>query len=163
MKQFTLALIACFVAGSVLFAQEKKEEKMEMKKEAKPEMKKEAKMDMAGSHTMTGWLVDQMCGKKMGSGDAEKSKAKAMKHTKDCALEEACAESGFGLVHDGMWNKFDEKGDKMALDWLKKTDMKSNLMVEVKGTMDGTNIKVESITPVVEKKMEKKEEKKEKS
>jgi len=145
MKRLILVFLACVVASSMLVAQEK------------TETKKEAKKEMSGSHVMTGWLVDQMCGKKMGNGDAEKSNAKAAKHTKDCAMEESCAESGYGLVHDGKWHKFDEAGDKMAADWLGKTDMKNNLMVNVKGTMDGDNIKVESITPASENKMEKKE------
>lgn len=144
MKKFLVMFLACMMASSMLIAQEKTEAKKDMKKE------------MSGSHVMTGWLVDQMCGKKMGNGDAEKSNAKAAKHTKDCAMEESCAESGYGLVHDGKWNKFDEAGDKLAAEWLSKTDMKNNLVVNVKGTMDGDNIKVESIT-AAEKKMEKKE------
>ena len=146
MKKFMVMFLASVVASSMLFAQEKME-------------KKEMKKEMSGSHVMTGWLVDQMCGKKMGNGDVEKSNAKATKHTKDCAMEESCAESGYGLVNNGKWFKFDEKGDKMAADWLSKTDLKNNLMVSVKGTMDGDNIKVESITTASERKMEKKESK----
>ncbi|MGB2868520.1 MAG: hypothetical protein WBD36_08725 [Bacteroidota bacterium] len=144
MKKLILVFLACVVASSMLFAQEKME-------------KKEMKKEMSGSHVMTGWLVDQMCGKKMGNGDAEKSNAKAAKHTKDCAVEESCAESGYGLVNNGKWFKFDEKGDKLAAEWLSKTDLKKNLMVNVKGAMDGDNIKVESITTASEKKMDMKD------
>jgi hypothetical protein len=93
--------------------------------------------------TYKGYLVDKMCGTGFAkSGDVEKATAKAKKHTKDCALEENCKASGYGLLIGAKFHKFDAAGDKLALSYLNKTKKESNLTVEVKGTMDGENINV---------------------
>lgn len=128
MKKLTiLALLSCFILTSAL-AQEKKEKPM--------------------SHSMKGYLVDKMCATGMAKKAPEEAMAKAAKHTKSCALEESCMESGFGLLSEGKWYKFDETGDKKALAWLKKTDKKSDLMIEVTGTHDGDIFKVASFKEV---------------
>lgn len=93
-----------------------------------------------------GYLVDKMCGTGFTkSGDVEKATAKAKKHTKDCALEDHCAASGYGLIMEGKFLKFDAKGDTLAFHYLNKTKRASNLVVEVKGKMDGDNIMVASL------------------
>jgi hypothetical protein len=159
MKRFAL-VIAAAMAVSIAFAQEKMESKKEMPG------KKEAKMEMKGT-AWHGYLADMMCGKRLA-----KDEKKAAKHTVACALEEACAETGFGLVYENAFHKFDEKGDKMAKEWLDKVQadgkQKDNLMVTVSGKMEGDMMMVASITPMammmdkMEKKgdatMEKKEE-----
>ncbi len=128
MKKLTiLALLSCLVLTSAL-AQEKKEKYM--------------------SHSMKGYLVDKMCATGMAKKAPEEAMAKAAKHTKSCALEESCMESGFGLISEGKWYKFDDGGDKLALAWLKKTDKKNDLMVEVSGTHDGDILKVASLKEV---------------
>ncbi len=144
MKNFktlgTAALIILFVSSSVL-AQEKKE----MQKKEMKEMK-EMKETKSMSPTFTGYLVDKMCGTAyVKSGDAAKAAEKGMKHSKACALDDDCAASGYGIVSEGKYLKFDEAGDKVALDYLNESDKKSNFMVEVSGTAEGNMISVKSI------------------
>ncbi len=87
--------------------------------------------------TVTGYLVDKMCG----SGIVKKGPAEAMlkaaKHTRECALEPGCAESGYGVVTDGKFVKFDENGDKKAKELLTKSTLKDHILVEVSGNMQG--------------------------
>jgi len=101
-----------------------------------------------GAHTMKGYLVDQMCGKNMAKADAKKAMMKARKHTRECAMEEECAASGYGLMSDGKYYPFDAAGTKQAAEYLKNTKKESNIEVEVVGTMDGGNINVEAIHDV---------------
>ncbi len=127
------------------------------KKAAGGMMKEMAKADM-----WKGYLVDKMCATGyVKDGDATKANTKGAKHTKACALEENCQESGYGLIMDGKYMKFDQGGDKMATDFLNKTKKKDNFLVEVTGTKEGDIVKVKSITEaksemMMEKKMEKK-------
>jgi hypothetical protein len=117
-----------FIASS-LFAQTKKESK-----------------ESSSEKSYKGFLADKMCGTGFTkSGDAKKASEKAKKHTKDCALEDNCKASGYGLVIGAKFHKFNDAGDKLALEYLNKTKRESNLMVEVKGTMDGDNINVASL------------------
>jgi hypothetical protein len=99
--------------------------------------------------TFKGFLADKMCASGFTkSGDPKIATAKAKKHTKDCALEDNCKASGFGLVIGAKFYKFDLAGDNLALDYLNKTKKTDNLWVEVKGTPDGDNINVASINDV---------------
>lgn len=96
--------------------------------------------------TYKGFLADKMCGSGFTkTGDAKTASAKAKKHTKDCALEENCKASGYGLIIGGKFHKFDDAGDKLALEYLNKTKRENNLVVKVKGTMDGDMINVASL------------------
>jgi hypothetical protein len=107
------------------------------------------KMNLKGlhikSHSMVGYLVDQNCAKKMVMDDVKKSDAKAARHTKECGLEETCRASGFGIVTGGKFYRFDDAGNKKAVDYLNATKKEDNLKVEVAGTMDGDKMNVESI------------------
>ena len=105
-------------------------------------------MDKTTSHTMKGYLVDKMCAVGMAKKAPDEAMAKAEKHTKSCALEESCQESGFGLMSAGVWYKFDDNGDKQALALLNKTDKTSGIMVAVTGVHDGDVFKVTSIKEV---------------
>ncbi|MGA3245276.1 MAG: hypothetical protein ABSE41_11710 [Bacteroidota bacterium] len=99
-----------------------------------------------GEKTFKGFLADKMCGTGFTkSGDAKKATEKAKKHTKDCALEENCRASGYGLVIGAKFLKFNDAGDKLAFDYLNKTKRENNLYVQVKGTMDGDIINVASL------------------
>lgn len=102
-----------------------------------------------------GYLVDKMCGAKM---TGEKGEAKAMKHTKDCALEDHCKASGFGIVTGGAYVKFTDASDAKAVKFLEGTKMESNIYVKVTGTMDGEKLNVTAIDAA--KKTEKKAAKK---
>jgi len=83
-----------------------------------------------------GHLMDSMCAAKM--------KDKAVSHKAKCVLN--CAKSGFGVVtSDGKFVKFDEMGNAKALEALKSTTREADLMVKVKGTIEGDVISVESV------------------
>ena len=62
--------------------------------------------------TLKGYVVDQMCAKTLAKKENVMDKAAA--HTKKCALEEGCAESGYGLFSEGKYYRFDEKGSEQA-------------------------------------------------
>ncbi len=100
---------------------------------------------MEKEHAMAGYLVDVACGTKMSKLDAKKAEDKAMGHSKDCALQDGCKSSGYGILSMGKLIKFDEKGNKLASEYFDKTKKEKGFWVEVKGTMDGDMMKVESI------------------
>jgi hypothetical protein len=81
-------------------------------------------------------LVDNSC--------ANKVKANADAHTKDCALK--CSDSGFAVVtSDGVVLKLDAKGSEEALAALKASSKADHLRVTVSGDRDGDTIKVKSL------------------
>lgn len=89
---------------------------------------------------LMGWLIDKHC--------AEMTKDPAT-HTRSCNLMENCAASGYGAMvkqADGSYKfyKFDQKGDSLAADYLKKTTKENNLTIMVKGAWDGTILQVTS-------------------
>lgn len=97
-----------------------------------------------GQMTMKGFLMDKMC-----SANALKNQdpqAAAMKHTKGCAMKEPCAKSGYGLVSEGKYYAFDQKGNELATEFLKSTQKTNGLSLEVMGTheQDGS-LKVQSL------------------
>ena len=97
------------------------------------------------SRSLVGYLVDRNCAKGMVMNDVKKSDAKAAKHTKDCSLDDACKANGFGIITGGKFYKFDDAGDKKAVDYLNATKKEDNIKVEVVGRIDGNTLKVESI------------------
>ena len=111
--------------------------------------------------TMTGYVVDQMCSKDwVGTDNAT---VKPAKHTKKCALEEGCAESGYGLWVDGKYYKFDADGSAKAKELIEKTSRKDAILVDVTGKQDGETIAVTSIKEAKAPKADKKAMKKEKA
>ena len=54
-------------------------------------------------------------------------------------------ESGYGLVMNGKFFKFDESGDKQAVAFLHKTNLKNDIFVEVAGVHEGEIMRVASI------------------
>jgi hypothetical protein len=142
MKKITAAFLMLVVL-SLGIAQEKKELGTKGK---------------TGSHVMSGYLVDKMCGSNMAKLDMDKASERAIKHTKECALEDGCKATGYGILMKGKYFKFDAKGDKLAEEYLNKTTKANNILVDVACTMDGMNLKVESIkdTKSAEKKTEEK-------
>ena len=96
--------------------------------------------------TLTGYVVDAMCGKMY----ARKSNAfdRARKHTRACALEETCAASGYGIVTEQGWKKFDAAGDGKAKKAIEKSKRKNGLLFEVKGTLKGDTLVVASLTEI---------------
>ena len=97
------------------------------------------------SRSLVGYLVDRNCAKGMVMDDVKKSDAKAAKHTKECSLDDACKVNGFGIITGGKFYKFDDAGDKKAVDYLNATKKEDNIKVEVVGRIDDNTMKVESI------------------
>ncbi len=119
-----------------------------------------AKKGTSGAHAMYGYLIDDACGSKMSKLDEKKAEEKAKGHTKDCALQDMCKSSGYGLMMKGKFVKFDENGNKLASEYFDKTKKEKDFWVDVKGTMEGSTIKVESINDVKAKTMKKEEKEK---
>jgi len=90
--------------------------------------------------TVSGVLVDKMC-----SGET-KTTEKALEHSKDCALMDQCAASGFGVVTaEGAFLTFDAAGNKKAVEFLKSFKGDQNIKITVQGTKEGSALKVTSI------------------
>jgi len=89
--------------------------------------------------TLTGNLVDQMCG-----GDL-KDAAKAADHSKECALMDHCAASGFGIFANGKYVKFDAEGSKKAKALVEKTKKEKDIAIVAEGTLDGDTLTVASL------------------
>jgi hypothetical protein len=140
MRSRGLILVAFALTNSLAYGQEEKVTKKGEKPEEKVERKVEGK-----EMSWHGYVVDAMCAQNMlKRGNAME---KAAKHTRGCALEEGCAASGFGVFDmDGTWHAFDDEGDKKAQALLENSKTEKGIMVDVKGTQDGDNIVVASIT-----------------
>ena len=137
MMKNLIVVLASLVAIAV-FAQDKK---VEAKKEEAP----------SKGLSIHGYLVDAMCAKNMAG--KETTMKKAMAHSRKCALEESCAESGYGVFSDGKWLKFDGEGDKQAKALLEKSTTEKGIEIEVTGKMAGEKLAVMGLK---EQKMDKK-------
>ncbi|MDA2929394.1 hypothetical protein MYX84_05505 [Acidobacteria bacterium AH-259-O06] len=102
-----------------------------------------ATMIFAGEAKKTGILIDAMCGE-MSAANAEK----VANHKVACALMPNCQESGFGIVLEGKFLKFDQAGDEKALQLLKNTKKTDKMKVEVTGDFEGDTVKVSKIEEV---------------
>ena len=118
----------------------------------KPEMKTEKKEMTKGDNKWHGYVVDAMCAKTILKKD--NIMERAAKHTKDCALEDACSATGYGLFYDNKYYKFDEAGDKMAKAAIEKSKKDKDLMFDVTGKMEGDKIMVASLSEMKMDKMD---------
>ena len=97
---------------------------------------------------LTGHLSDVMCATGHLKGSPEGLTKFATEHTKECGLMADCIKSGYGVVADGKWYPFDEKGNTLAKEVFEKTSKNDHIKVVVDGmTHDGT-VLVQSITEV---------------
>jgi len=97
----------------------------------------------AGKVTLRGYLMDASCGAALsGKPNAE---ARALRHTKACALMEECAASGYGVMVEGKWVKFDARGDTLAKKAIKASKKERGHYFEVKGVMRGEKLAVLSL------------------
>ena len=100
-----------------------------------------------------GVLIDSKCG-------FDKTEEKVAKHPATCALK--CADTGLGVVSKDKFIKFDEKGQKIAKEYLEKITKedkeKASTKVHVEGKVskDGKSMEVTAIH-ADKKKDEKKE------
>lgn len=80
-------------------------------------------------------VVDTNCSRKVASNpDA---------HTRTCALQ--CQGSGYGILENGKYIKFDQKGNQEILKQLKASHEKNHLRVNVTGDVQGDHMKVDSV------------------
>jgi hypothetical protein len=93
--------------------------------------------------TLRGYVVDQMCAGKMAK--KENAMEKAEGHTKDCALNDQCAASGYGIFSDGKYYKFDAKGSAEAKEIIEKSSREKALYFEAKGTLADDMLTVTSL------------------
>jgi hypothetical protein len=78
-----------------------------------------------------GLLIDTACGRRLA-----KSPEEAAAHQVSCSLKEECAKTGFGVIVDGKFHKFDKAGNKLATVILKATSKTAGLKVRVDGHFD---------------------------
>ena len=95
---------------------------------------------LGGPDTKTGVLMDAACGARV-APNVEKT----AKHTVACALMESCKASGFGLVLEGRFLKFDPAGDEEAVKLLENAKVRENFRVEVTGEFSETDVKVSAM------------------
>jgi hypothetical protein len=89
----------------------------------------------------TGILVDARCGSNLAKDASE-----AAAHPVSCAIDSA--ESGYGIIADGRFLRFDDHGNRQATLLLKATPKESNLKVRVGGHFEGDLIKVSELETV---------------
>jgi len=82
-------------------------------------------------------LMDAMCASK------EKVAKDPDAHPTSCAVQ--CAKSGYGIMADGKFLKFDEKGNQQIASELKSTKKTDHLRVTVDGDRKGDTIAVNSV------------------
>jgi hypothetical protein len=110
----------------------------------------------AGPQTLTGYLMCQNCGLK---GKCEMNNADLTTHpekyTLKCAKMPDCIASGYGVAvkqSNGKYKfySFDSNGSILALDGIIfRTKRADNLLVQVRCTVKGDRIAVESVTEVL--------------
>jgi hypothetical protein len=88
----------------------------------------------AFGEAVSGVLIDSKC------GDG-KTEEQAAKHPKACTIK--CEKSGYVVVSGKKSLKFDDKGNKLAKEYLAKED--NGTKVVIKGEVKGDEIAVESI------------------
>ncbi len=97
------------------------------------------------SDQLKGYVMDRMCGSKLSQYPPDQAMTKAAKHTRICALMDGCAASGYGLVLNGTWTAFDDKGSKKAEQYLRKSTAEDQLFVTVTGKLTGEKITLTAI------------------
>ena len=88
--------------------------------------------------TLRGYLVDKTC-----ALHATSLAAVGPAHSAQCSI--ASYDAGLGVVADGKWIPFDEKGSKKAVEFLKKAGSEKNARITVTGRMKGNVFAVSSI------------------
>jgi hypothetical protein len=103
-----------------------------------------------GSKTYTGYLADNLCVRSGIAADGANMATNPEKHTVACALMKPCVASGYTLLMKNPSGKFDsypldDKGNTLAVSYLKKTKKTDNILVTISGTMKDNMLQVKSI------------------
>jgi len=86
--------------------------------------------------TVKGYLVDKACAYHASNMDGI-----GKTHLRDCALTSGV----LGVIQHGVFYPFDEKGNKKAIELLKKSKLTQGIMVQATGNMDTNAFVVSSI------------------
>jgi len=78
------------------------------------------------------------------AGCADKVMNDPDKHPRACMLD--CADSGYGVVADGKFIKFDEKGNELAIEALKGSEKKNGIRADITGEIKDDVLHVETLT-----------------
>jgi hypothetical protein len=106
-----------------------------------------------GTTTLHGYVVDQHCaGTLAGKTNAME---KAAGHSKDCALMESCAASGYGIFSEGKYYKFDAKGSRRAQELFEKSKLSKGMYFTATGKLAGETLTLASLTEAKPPKMAK--------
>ena len=90
-----------------------------------------------GTTTLSGYVVDQQCAATIGTKADVMDKAAA--HTRECALKEECAKSGYGIFSGGKYYTFDSTGSATAHAAIGKSKLSKGLFfIAVGKDMNGT-------------------------
>ena len=84
---------------------------------------------VADTLTLTGDIIDNMCA---GGQKAENLAAFIKTHTKECALMDQCAASGYSIYTNGALMKFDMASSMKVAEFLKKPESKLQVVAVVK-------------------------------
>jgi hypothetical protein len=88
-----------------------------------------------------GTLIDVMCGAEV------KTQEDADTHSRKCGLMKSCVASGYGIVVDGKFHKFDAEGSKKAEAIFRGTTKEDHIAATVDGTLeDDGSITVKTLT-----------------
>jgi hypothetical protein len=94
--------------------------------------------------SITGILIDQHCGATMMKKDDPE--AAAADHPRSCAMDPACAATGYCVISGKNMIKFDDNGNKLAAAWLAASDKTDHLRVVVTGVVTDDQIQVTNLT-----------------
>ena len=90
----------------------------------------------------TGVLLDVLCSEGA-------TQASAAKHTRECGLMAECVKSGYGIVINGKFHKFDAEGSRQAETIFRTSKKTDNITVRVEGTLQHAgDITVTKLTEV---------------
>jgi hypothetical protein len=78
------------------------------------------------------------------AGCAERVKGNPDKHTRACMMR--CEESGYGVIADGNFIKFDEKGNSLAIEALQKSTKDDAIHATITGEIKDGVLYVETLT-----------------
>jgi hypothetical protein len=90
-----------------------------------------------------GLVIDRNCGEDI----VKHGRQIIVKQRRDCSLRKRYVRDGYGIVTDDQkFYRFDDAGNKKALQLLKNIPDKDNLKVIVSGDIDGDIIKVDRMS-----------------
>src|SRR5215470_18717409 len=89
---------------------------------------------------LTGYVVDVVCAADHTKDKPEDATKFAAEHTKECALMADCVKSGYGIMSDGKWYRFDAKGNELAKALVEQTKKKDHISIIVEGMKHGDQI-----------------------